>query len=290
MPFGNPGQGGGMDATQSQHHAAFPVQDIAATVLANNWVNSEYKLLELSASGPALRVAPGQFFHLSCPAIGPDQPLLRRPMSIYGIDPISGRLRFLYKVQGAGTRSLAALTPGDTLPALGPLGRGFRLPRDTRHVLMLARGVGLATLAPLAAAAAQQGARVTAILSARRPDLVMSQAELQKVGAEIHPVTDTDGTSDIGRLEDCLYRLHAAHPIDYIATCGANRLLLLAQRLANSFACPGEVALEQHMGCALGMCHACVRPMRATQGSDHLTYRRVCWDGPVFPLQEALSW
>ena len=38
---------------------------------------------------------------------------------------------------------------------------------ETRHVLLVARGVGMATMAPLAESAQAAGARVTAILSAR---------------------------------------------------------------------------------------------------------------------------
>jgi dihydroorotate dehydrogenase electron transfer subunit len=36
------------------------------------------------------------------------------------------------------------------------------------------------------------------------------------------------------------------------------------------------------------MCFACVRAFRAVDGKED--YRRVCWDGPVFDLREALPW
>ena len=270
--------------------ARFAVRDVRAAVVSNHWVNGEYKLLVIEAGDAALAARPGQFFHLACPSTGADQPLLRRPMSIYRIDRAAAEVRFLYKVQGAGTRGLATLAPGDRLGALGPLGHGFELPSNTRHVLLLARGVGLATLAPLAAEAISRGAHVTGILSARRPDLVMSADELRDAGATVCPVTDDDGSSDVARLERRILDLHARMPIDFFATCGSNRLLLLLQRLGETLGVAGQVALEQHMGCALGMCYACVRPLRAAPGQTDLTYRRVCHDGPVFDLREALSW
>ena len=65
---------------------------------------------------------------------------------------------------------------------------------------------------------------------------------------------------------------------------------MLQQRLAEEFGAAGEVALEQRMGCALGMCFACVRAFRAAPGSETLTYRRVCYEGPVFDLRETVSW
>ena len=40
-----------------------------------------------------------------------------------------------------------------------------------------------------------------------------------------------------------------------------------------------QIAIEQHMGCAMGVCRACV--VVTTSGNA-----RVCREGPVFPLGE----
>src|SRR5665213_3632672 len=81
--------------------------------------------------------------------------------------------------------------------------------------------------------------------------------------------------------------LAAAGKADAFFTCGSNRLMLLTQRLGRELRIPGQVALEQQMACGLGMCFCCVREFRAGSEVEH---RRVCWDGPVFDLQEPLSW
>ena len=268
----------------------FTVAENLCTVLSNDWVNPEYKHLVLKAPPIALTARPGQFFHLACPPSGVDSPYLRRPMSLYRVDPAQGHVEFLYKVQGGGTPGLAFLNPGDALDAVGPVGVGFDLPAGCGHVLLLARGVGLATLAPLAEYAIRQGAAVTAVLSARSPALVMSEAYLREVGAHVHAVTDDEQTSDIVHVESLIRDLHARQPFDLLTTCGSNRLLLLLQRLSDDLDVPGQVALEQHMGCALGMCYGCVKPFRKAPGATVLTYKRVCWDGPVFDLQETVSW
>lgn len=269
-----------------------PLDPVAAenqcTVISNDAVNSEYRLLIARAPPVALTVKPGQFFHLLCPSTGTDAPFLRRPMSIYLIDRAQGRIGFLYKVQGAGTRGLATLTPGDGLDALGPLGQGFGLPEGTRHVLMLARGVGLATLAPLVLLAAERKAKVTAVLSARSPDLIMSKDYLTAAGADVVCVTDETNDSDIGAVERLIRVRHEAEAFDFMATCGSNRLLGLLQTLGHKWGVAGQIALEQHMGCGLGMCFACVRAFRLADGGTG--YRRVCWDGPVFSLEESLPW
>jgi len=259
-------------------------------VIHNEWVNAEYKHLLLQAPPTALAASAGQFFHLLCPAVDGASPLLRRPMSVYRCSPAQERLEFLYKVQGAGTRGLATLAKGDMLDALGPLGQGFEPPPAARHALLVARGVGLATLAPLAEVCTARDIAVSAVLSARSPDLVMSADYLRSVGASVHVVTDLDQNSAVPQVEALVRGIHGRRRVDYIATCGSNRLLAMLQQFADAFAIPGQTALEQHMGCGLGACFACVRPFRKQAGQPQLTYRRVCWEGPVFDLQETVSW
>ncbi|QCP51733.1 dihydroorotate dehydrogenase electron transfer subunit [Trinickia violacea] len=268
----------------------FPVAENLCRVVSNEWVNPEYKHLVLDAPPTALTAKPGQFFHLACPPADDQTAFLRRPMSLYRVSPDRGQIEFLYKVQGVGTRGLAFLEAGDTLDALGPVGRGFTLPEGAQHVLLLARGVGLATLAPLAEFAVAQGAAVTALLSARSRGLVMSADYLREVGAQIRIVTDDENNSDVVHVEQLIREVHAQRPFDLLATCGSNRLLILLQQLAKAFGIPGQTALEQHMGCALGACFACVRAFRKPGADTQLTYRRVCCDGPVFDLQETVSW
>jgi dihydroorotate dehydrogenase electron transfer subunit len=266
------------------------IAEHACEVLQNTPVNAEYRHMIVAAPIGAAGAQPGQFFHLACPPGAAGTSFLRRPMSVYGADPLQRTVEFLYKVQGTGTQGLATLQPGDTLDALGPLGCGFALPEGVRHVLLVARGVGLATLAPLAAHAVARGARVTAVLSARSQALVMSADRLRQAGATVHVVTDEDGSSEPARLEAQLEALHAREPFDFLSTCGSNRLLVLLQRLGRAWGVCGQTAIEQHMGCGIGSCYACVRPFREHADSDRLTFRRVCWEGPVFDLQETTSW
>lgn len=254
-------------------------------VVAHVAVNSDYRRLVLAAPAGALAAAAGQFFHLLCPAGPAGTPFLRRPMSVYRIEPEAGRVQFLYKVHGEGTRALATLVPGDVFEILGPLGRGFRLEPHWRHALLVGRGVGLATLAPLAEASSTRGIALTAILSARRADLVMSEDLFRQAGARVHAVDDARGTSDVAALAAAVERWHADHPFDAVFTCGSARLVRWLQDFAGRHGLAGQVALEQQMACGLSMCFCCVRPFATEAGVVH---RRVCWEGPVFDLQETL--
>jgi dihydroorotate dehydrogenase electron transfer subunit len=265
-----------------------PIVETTCPIISNDWVNAEYKRLVLKVPVSATCAMPGQFFHLLCPTNASDAPFLRRPMSIYRIDRDRSRLEFLYKIVGKGTRTLAELGTGDDLNVLGPLGKGFDLNSTHRHIIQIGRGVGLATLAQVAETAGAMGTRTTAVLSARSPDLLMSVDYLRGVGAEVITVTDSANTSGVDQVERIVRGLIEHQGGDLLITCGSNRLLTLARRLGSEYGIPGEVALEQTMGCGIGMCFACVREFRSEDGAP--TYRRVCWDGPVFDIQEVLSW
>ncbi len=256
----------------------------ALPVRSNLPVNADYRLMLLDAPEALLDACrPGQFFHLLCPSAGRDGPVLRRPMSIYGTS--DGTLRFLYKVAGKGTATLAGLAPGDRLSVVGPLGRGFHLDPDWRHILLLARGVGLATLAPLARAARLRGIAVTALCSARAPEFLMSLDLFRAEGAQVVPLLDSDGTAAVEHVEP-LVATHLAAGVDAVFTCGSARLLRLLQRQCAAHGVPGQVALEQQMACGIGMCQCCVRPFRRGEAMLSL---RVCRDGPVFDLMEAVA-
>lgn len=261
--------------------------DVVGVVVAHEWVNSEYRHLVLDAPEPAPQALAGQFFHLECPQAGEDHPFFRRPMSLYKADPRKGQVEFLYKVTGAGTRGLSTLRPGDGLRMLGPLGVGFTLNETWKTIVVLGRGVGLATLAPLAEMASANGVGVTAIFSARGTAQVMSVERFKATGARVEIVLDSDGSSEVGNVERMLRRLAGEGRADAFFTCGSNRLMLLMQRLGAELGIPGEVALEQQMACGIGMCFCCVRNFRS---GNAVVSRRVCWEGPVFRLDEAMSW
>lgn len=264
-----------------------PLQSTASEVVFNRPVNGRYRHIAVAASDAHLAARPGQFFQLLCPGQGSGDHYLRRPMSVYRVDRAARRIEFLYKVTGTGTEGLAQLESGGRLEMFGPLGRGFHLDDSWKHVVLLARGVGLATLAPLAEAAVARGMAVSAILSAASADLVMSADYLRGVGADVTVVTDADGSAAPDRVEAHLRKLAAERGIGMIATCGSNRLLQLVQRLGRDLGIAGQVAMEEHMACGIGMCYCCVRPFKV---GEKVEVRRVCIDGPVFDAGEALSW
>ncbi len=261
-----------------------PAGEFICDVISNDWVNDEYKLIVVDAPARALTVKAGEFFQWQCPSPDGAEVWTRRPMSIYVADRESGRLEFLYKVTGRGTRGVAQLEPGDEFNIAGPFGVGFSLDAAWRNIVVIGRGVGLATLGPLSQLAADNGVGVTAILSARTPELAMSADLFAAMGAEVMPVLDSDGSSAVENVEAILERLVAEDRVDALFTCGSHRLLVLTQKIGKKYGIPGQVAEEQIMACGVGPCYICVKTF-IVDGNKVL--RRVCRDGPVFDIQEA---
>jgi dihydroorotate dehydrogenase electron transfer subunit len=263
------------------------VGEFIGTVVANKSVNDEYKHIILKVHAHALKAYAGQMFHLLCPSPDGADVWMRRPMSVYRVDKDAGHVEFLYKCEGRGTRGMAMLEPGDEFNIAGPLGHGFVLDPAWRNIVVLGRGVGLATLAPLSQLAAENKVGVTAILSARNPGVVMSRDLFAGLGARTIMVLDSDGSSAVENVEKIIESLIAEKKADAFFTCGSNRLLKLMQRLGKKYGIPGQVAMEQIMVCGFGACYVC---MRTFEVDGQRVLRRVCRDGPVFNLQEAVGW
>jgi dihydroorotate dehydrogenase electron transfer subunit len=269
--------------------AAASVASHRCEIAEHRWVNARYKYLRLKAEAPLARITGcGQFYQLRCPVSAEQQPFLLRPMSVYGTGPEEGAVEFLYNVTGVGTRALAALEAGDTMDIVGPLGNTFGFDPAYQRILVVARGVGLATMAPLVRAAGAAGVGVTALMSARGPADLMREEFLRGVEADVHCVYDSDGSSVVEHVEILLRKLIETQAPQAVYTCGSHRLLMLLQRvLADYPAIRGEVAMEQRMACGMGVCLSCVRLFDCGNGDKQ--FLRVCREGPVFPIHAVVG-
>ncbi len=261
-------------------------------VAEHRWVNDRYKYLKLTANADlAGTTKPGQFYQLKCPGTNDLSPFLLRPMSVYGVGPEAGTIEFLYNVTGVGTHALSHLEVGGHMDIVGPLGNTFVLEPGFQRILVVARGVGLATMAPLLQHAAKAGIKITAIMSARAPKDLMRDEFLrgadQQVQADVHCVYDSDGSSSVEAMELLVRRLLDAEHHDVAYTCGSHRVLMLLQRMLKDYPrTRGEVAMEQRMACGMGVCLSCVRLFDKDGDKQFL---RVCREGPVFPISDVVG-
>ncbi len=87
--------------------------------------------------------------------------VLRRPFSLNTTDASTGIITIHFRVIGRGTEWFTQLRPGDTVDMLGPLGRPFEVDSRSRHLLLVAGGLGIAGVRMLADEAIRDGRQVT---------------------------------------------------------------------------------------------------------------------------------
>jgi dihydroorotate dehydrogenase electron transfer subunit len=245
-------------------------------VISNDEIMPDTHVLALDAPQLGRSATAGQFLHIRTGDSW--DPLLRRPMSIFRICP-SG-VSLMVRAVGRGSAQIAHSQPGTWLDCLGPLGNGFTLDSGRRRLLMVGGGYGAAPLIALAEAALPRGAEVTLLVGAATAEHVFPAA-LVPTEVEYHCAT-IDGT--LGH-QGYVTELVASYLdwADAVYGCGPHGMLeSLARACRPRESLPVELAMEQQMGCAMGVCLGCVTP--TVHG-----YRRVCRDGPVFRADE-LVW
>jgi dihydroorotate dehydrogenase electron transfer subunit len=226
--------------------------------------------------GEDLPCYPGQFVYIQIP--GRRELLLRRPISINGAG--EGWLELVYQIVGEGTQALADLPVGTALDYEGPLGRGFSLPEGAKDVWLIGGGVGIA---PLKFAASYfKGVRFSAFLGYRDAGSVYQHNEFETLCEAVFPACEDGTLGYCGYVADvAAWELKKKRP-DFILACGPTPMLAEVQKIAGDV--PGQVSLEQRMGCGVGACRACA--CKTAGGGGH--YARVCTDGPVFDLAEVV--
>jgi dihydroorotate dehydrogenase electron transfer subunit len=264
--------------------------DIEARVIRNTRLSPDYNVIALAAPEIADAAAPGQFVMVK-PGRGND-PLLRRPFSVFEVLRVNGRvegLTLLSKRIGVTTSMLFDAVEGDTVSCLGPLGKPFTLVDPPTHGWMVAGGVGLAPFATLAEALVARGVRTTLFYGARSGKELFYLDWFASRGIELKLATE-DGTSgDRGRitvpLEGALQQAGSTGVMIY--ACGPEPMLEAVSHVAARYGRPSEVSVERVMGCGMGGCYSCVIPVKDAGGGQH--YVRSCIGGPVFDGAE-LVW
>ncbi|HEX5191554.1 MAG TPA: dihydroorotate dehydrogenase electron transfer subunit [Solirubrobacteraceae bacterium] len=204
------------------------------------------------------------------------RPFVPRAFSVLRAPAGTDELHFLLDVVGPGTERLCELQVDDGLSILGPLGIGFRFPRDGREPLLVGGGVGIA---PLAIWQDELGS-VSALLGFRDAEHARGAALLS--GARV--ATDDGSRGHHGLVTELLQERLVAEDHVEVYACGPPAMLEAVRAMCAATATPAQLALESGMACGYGACFGCVVP--TTDG-----YVRLCVDGPVLDaarLQSAL--
>jgi dihydroorotate dehydrogenase electron transfer subunit len=268
-------------------------------ILPGQWIQS-FHAPELAAGSRA-----GQFVHVRT---GDYSGLvLRRPFSINTADAATGIITLHFRTVGRGTEWLTRARAGDRLDMLGPLGRPFEVDPRSRHLMLIAGGLGMAGIRMLADEAVRDGRQVVILFGAQSAAHVYPSSLLPD---EVEYVVSTDDGSlgHRGFVTELVADYEAW--ADQSFACGPHpmlkRLAALAagrrQRLGvaslgrkrgggkqDPLGSTGarrkaflQVSMEQTMGCAVGACLGCT--VMGVEGPQ-----RVCREGPVFAAEE-IAW
>jgi NAD(P)H-flavin reductase len=196
-----------------------------------------------------------------------ERPFLPRAFSVLRAPEHTTELQFLVEDVGPGTNRLCELEPGDDLLIVGPLGRGFRTPRDGRRALLVGGGVGIA---PLAILADQLSTEACTMVGFRDAAHVPGARLLE----DPQVASDDGSAGHHGLVTDLLRAALDEDPFAEVYACGPPLMLESVRTLCTERHVPAQLALESGMACGFGACFGCVVPTR--EG-----YLRLCVDGPV---------
>jgi len=265
--------------------------DVAAEVISNVHLSSDYNVVALAAPQIAERALPGQFVMVK--AGDRLEPLLRRPFSVFEVLRENGRtlgLSLLSKRIGPSTTLIYEAKPGDRIQCLGPLGRPFVPVAASDEAWLVAGGVGLAPFATLAHVLRERGTGVKLYYGARRASELFYLDMFRSLGVDLVLTTEDGSLAERGRITAPLERDLKTQPADsavMVYACGPERMLAAVARLAAAYGRPSQVSVERVMGCGVGGCYSCVIPIQTSNSKPHFV--RACLAGPVFRGTE-ISW
>ena len=263
-------------------------------VTANNKIKGEYFKLALDAPDIASIAKPGQFVMVEV-----DKnltPLLRRPMSIHSVK--KDKIEILYEVLGQGTQILAQKKPGEYLNLIGPVGNGVEITKaDNKSSILVAGGMGVAPLFFLAEKLvhSQQpivNSKIRVLIGAKTKNRILCEKEFKRLGCDVKIATDDGSRGFKGPVTELLEQTlsSANSKISHICACGPRPMLKPVAYIASKYNIEASASFEAHMACGIGACMGCVIQIKdaTIYNKEGFVYQRVCKDGPVFALNQAI--
>jgi len=294
-----------------------------ATVLSNRQIGECFYTMDLEFAGAGARAfagfRPGQFLQVdaSTVALPPEDKippelrdacrrnvLLRRPFSFADVTVQGDRTtaELLYCELGPASVRMTTLTAGDPLSVVGPLGKGFRVPRDKRTALLVVGGMGAPPIRCLAKTlrVERPDMEIVAFVGAKSAAAIPFEGHFANVSQQVNllipafaklgipsAVATDDGSAGyrgfITKRLVLWLNERAALPLarTIIYTCGPEPMLAAVARLANERGIDCQVSMERRMACGIGVCQSCAVECRI-EGSNETIYKLCCQDGPVF--------
>lgn len=254
-----------------------------AEIAENRQLNRDYNLLTFIPSGGSEEPEPGQFFMIGrcmerTPLRDLYDPFLKRPFSIFRITPAGCQI--LYRIKGKGTSALRDAGEGTFLDVIGPLGNPYPMPEGVDIPLIVAGGIGIASLMFLAERLA---GRAYIFYGARTGDELLFMDDLRGYAKRLFISTDDGSIGEKGTTIDVLndFLTRRSSPVTryLIYACGPGQMLKAISETSRKRGITAYISVEENMACGVGACLGCA--VKTARG-----YKRVCSEGPVFDANE----
>lgn len=238
-------------------------------------------IFEMTVEHPrlAMKAQPGHFV-----IVMPDESGERIPLTIADFDRQAGTITLVIMAIGASTMKLVSLRSGSSLYALiGPLGVASEI-ENYGAVVMVAGGVGIAPVFPIARALKERGNRVISIQGARNESLLFWTDKLSSVSDE-HIITTDDGSAGRKALvTEPLKELleNEGNKIGCAYMIGPAIMMKFCSQVVLPFGIKSIASLNSIMIDGTGMCGGC----RVKVGKET---KFTCVDGPEFNAVE-IDW
>jgi dihydroorotate dehydrogenase electron transfer subunit len=211
-------------------------------------------------------------------------------------------LDLLIRLVGHGTRTLYALKAGDTVNAVGPLGKPIDFPSDFENAVLISGGVGLASLYPIAYELRARGYAVILFAGARDKHTLQDKAgnvlpDFAEMGVMCHVTDEVKENKLVTHLASEWLGAHEHERLSgrcRIYSCGPWLMLKEVNKIASQWELPCTVLVDKLMLCGVGACMSCVvetrnREESSTRKTHELTQMvRSCVEGPAFESKDII--
>lgn len=234
-------------------------------------LNSQVKLLEVSAPLIARKAEPGQFVMLRVNENGE-----RVPLTIADYDRKKGTITIIFQEVGKTTKILGSLEVGDSiLDFAGPLGVASHFD-GVKKAAVVGGGLGTAIAYPQAKKLHGMGVEVDSIIGFRNKDLIILEKEMTAASNRLFIATDDGSNGNKGFVTDQLKKLiEEGNIYDVVIAIGPPIMMKMICNLTKPYGIKTIVSLNPIMVDGTGMCGGC----RVTV--DGKT-KFACVDGPDF--------
>ncbi len=248
-------------------------------VTENLSLNTTNFLIRLNSSEPLPQIVPGQFVNIEIK--NTSEIFLRRPFSVFEVDYSQNLISIIVKILGRGSKKLTEISVGEELSLIFPLGKGFTMPNENDHILLIGGGSGVAPMLFLAKESGLNLNNVHLLLGARTYEDHINVDNYRQYG-NMYFTTEDGSLGEKGYVTQHSVFQNNISSFDKIYACGPDAMMKAIAKEAMKANVFCEVSLENLMACGFGVCLCCIEP--TIKGN-----LCVCTEGPVFNIND-LKW